>query len=157
MAENKSKSKYRYANNYGAPVYGQLALKNVPRRDTKPDAKPSIGIYTAPLRIEDTFTGREIRAVRAGRASQAVSIVMAFVIVLLGITAVIRFSSIFEISKQTGLLEKNTAKAAETLSTQQALFNGELLSADAVSAAGELDFKSLKSIKLSGYHCIRRI
>lgn len=135
MAERKYKNRSFYDNE---PVYGQLAVKTRPGRAPKKDDKPSVQIYTAPQRVEDTFTARELREVRNARRMQAVSIAAAFVIVLFGIIAIARFSAAFEISKQTRSLEKSTAQLTKTLATERAYYNSELQAADAGKIAAKL-------------------
>ena len=135
MAERKYRNRSFYNNE---PVYGQLAVRITPEREIKKQPKPSVEIYTAPQRIEDTFTAREIKEVRTAKRAQMVSIAVAVVVVLFGIIAISRFSAIFEISKQTQSLEKITAALTKTLATEQAYYDGELRAADADKIASAL-------------------
>lgn len=135
MAERKYRNRSFYDNE---PVYGQLAVKSNPKREPRRQEKPSVEIYTAPLRIDETFTARELRETRAAKRANAFSIAAAFVVVLFGIIAIVRFSSIFELRKQTQLLEKDTAAMTKTLATEQAYYDAELRAADADKIAEKL-------------------
>ncbi len=123
---------------YAAATSSQAARQINIIPEYKPDDSRKIGVYEKPLTVEETFTAKEVREMRMAKRANAVCIAATFAVVLLGITAIIRFSSIFEISKQTRLLNKETAAVSETIIDDKTKLESSLNEIDADAVALDL-------------------
>jgi hypothetical protein len=137
---------------YAAATETQTArqLNTIP--ELLPDGAGQIGVYTKPLRVQDTFTAKEVREMRMAKRVNVVCIALTAVVVVLGIFAIVRFSSIFEISKQTRLLNKESAAVTETIIQDRTLLAAEKNSIDTEMAATELGLQKPQKYQIVKVH-----
>ncbi len=103
-----------------------------------PESERKLEIYTKPISVNDTFTAKEFREIRAAKRANCVCIALTAAVVLLGITAILRFSSVFEISKQTRLLNNATAGITESIVLDETKLNDLRNSVDTDAVAAQL-------------------
>jgi len=111
--------RYRRNSIYGYATRSQAALKINDLPEQAVDTSKKLEIYTKPYSIYESFTAKEVKEMCAARKAHCLSIALTVVVVLLGIVAVLRFSSIFEISKQTRLLNNSAAEISETITLEK--------------------------------------
>lgn len=127
----------RYNKNsiYGFATRSQAALKINDLPEQAADTSKKLEIYTKPYSIYDSFTAKEVREMNAAKKAHCISIALTAVVVLLGIVAILRFSSIFEISKQTRLLNNLTLEITETITLDRTKLDDMYNSVNAEEAA----------------------
>lgn len=106
--------------------YSAASLAFDPDLGAAPDGRPSreqreipVVVKPEPLRtvrlISDTETYRMIRESRAQKLSAAVSGALLFVFIILGVLCVMRYASIFDLTRNTRLLVSANTKAENQL------------------------------------------